>query len=264
MRTYVVTGAASGIGLATVKLIEGTGDRAIGVDIKEAQVIADLSTKEGRQLAIEKSIQLAGGVVDVVIANAGSALADPNTVSINYFGAIEFIEGMRTALASSKSPRVVATSSMAGYLPVDDELVDLMLAGDEAGARLRAQALVDQGDGLGRLIYGSTKRALSRWIRRECIKPEWAGVGIPLNAVGPGIVKTPMVADMIATQEGRDVIAKIVPMPLHGFIEANDVAELLLWLSSEKNSHMTGQTIYIDGGADAQLRGDDIWKITGK
>lgn len=259
MRSYVVTGAASGIGLATVKLIEGTGDRAIGVDIKEAQVISDLSTKEGRQLASEKSIQLAGGVVDVVIANAGSALADPNTVSINYFGAIEFIEGMRTALASSKSPRVVATSSMAGYLPVDDELVDLMLAGDEAGARLRAQALVDQGDGLGRLIYGSTKRALSRWIRRECIKPEWAGTGIPLNAVGPGIVKTPMVADMIATQEGRDAIAKIVPMPLHGFIEANDVAELLLWLSSEKNSHMTGQTIYIDGGADAQLRGDDIW-----
>lgn len=80
-----------------------------------------------------------------------------------------------------------------------------------------------------------------------------------MNAVGPGIVKTPMVADMIATQEGRDAIAKIVPMPLHGFIEANDVAELLLWLSSEKNSHMTGQTIYIDGGADAQLRGDDIW-----
>ena len=171
---------------------------------------------------------------------------------------------MRSALISSKTPRVVATSSMAGYLPVDDELVDLMLTGNEAGARTRAQELVDQGDGLGRLIYGSSKRALSRWIRRECIKPEWAGAGIPLNAVGPGIVKTPMVADMIATQEGRDVIAKIVPMPLHGFIEAAEIAELLMWLSSEKNSHMTGQTIYIDGGADAQLRGDDIWKIAGK
>ncbi len=80
-----------------------------------------------------------------------------------------------------------------------------------------------------------------------------------MNAVGPGIVRTPMVAEMIATEEGRANLAKVVPMPLHGYLEPSTVAELMIWLGSEANSHVTGQTIYIDGGADASLRGDDIW-----
>jgi NAD(P)-dependent dehydrogenase (short-subunit alcohol dehydrogenase family) len=81
-----------------------------------------------------------------------------------------------------------------------------------------------------------------------------------MNAVGPGIVKTPMVAEMIATQEGRDGLAKVVPMPLHGYLEPESVADLIIWLASESNSHVTGQTIYIDGGSDAVLRGDEIWE----
>lgn len=259
MRTYVVTGAASGIGLATVALIEANGGKAIGVDIKECQVIADLSTQEGRSHAVAKSIEIAGGKVDGVIANAGLGLSIAKTVSVNFFGSIEFIEGMRPALLASDSPRVVATSSMASLMPNDAQLVDLMLAGDETAAIARAQALVDQGGGIEGLIYGSTKRALSRWIRRECIKPEWAGAGIPMNAVGPGIVKTPMVAEMIATPEARESLAKIVPMPLNGYIEPENVADLIFWLASEKNSHTTGQTIYIDGGSDAIIRGENIW-----
>jgi len=73
----------------------------------------------------------------------------------------------------------------------------------KASALAIAQGLVDQGPETAGLIYGSTKRAISRWVRRECIKPEWAGAGIPLNAVGPGMVETPMVAKMLATAESR-------------------------------------------------------------
>lgn len=80
-----------------------------------------------------------------------------------------------------------------------------------------------------------------------------------MNTVGPGIVRTPMVADMIATQAGRDGLAKVVPMPLHGYLEPEGVADLLIWLASPINTHVTGQTIYIDGGSDAVLRGDDVW-----
>lgn len=259
MRTYVVTGAASGIGLATVKMIEANGDKAIGVDIKDCQVIADLSTRQGREEAVEKVTTLTDGLVDAVIANAGLGLSIAKTVSVNFFGAIEFIEGMRPALLKSKSPRVVATSSMASLMPNDAQLVDLMLAGNEAKAVERAQLLVNQGGGAEALIYGSSKRALSRWIRRECIKPEWAGAGIPMNAVGPGIVKTPMVSEMIATPESREYLAKVVPMPLNGYIEPEEVAALILWLASETNAHTTGQTIYIDGGSDAVIRGENIW-----
>jgi NAD(P)-dependent dehydrogenase (short-subunit alcohol dehydrogenase family) len=259
MRTYVVTGAASGIGLATVKMIEANGDKAIGVDIKDCQVIADLSTRQGREEAVEKVTTLTDGLVDAVIANAGLGLSIAKTVSVNFFGAIEFIEGMRPALLKSKTPRVVATSSMASLMPNDAQLVDLMLAGNEAKAVERAQLLVNQGGGAEALIYGSSKRALSRWIRRECIKPEWAGAGIPMNAVGPGIVKTPMVSEMIATPESREYLAKVVPMPLNGYIEPEEVAALILWLASETNAHTTGQTIYIDGGSDAVIRGENIW-----
>lgn len=259
-RTYVVTGSASGIGLATRKKLEALGHKVIGVDIHNADVNSDLSNHAGRTSAVEKVIALSEGHIDAVIANAGSGKSESKTVSINFFGATELISGLHQALSKSGAPRVVATSSMASLMKVDKELVDLMLSGAEDKATARAEVLVKQGGGAEGMIYSSTKRALSRWLRRECIKDDWAKSGIPMNAVGPGIVKTPMVAEMIATKEGRDGLAKVVPMPLHGYLEPETVADLIIWLASEANSHVTGQTIYIDGGSDAVLRGDDIWE----
>jgi NAD(P)-dependent dehydrogenase (short-subunit alcohol dehydrogenase family) len=49
------------------------------------------------------------------------------------------------------------------------------------------------------------------------------------------------------------------PMPLGGPFEPLAAAQLLAWLASEENGHMTGQTIFIDGGADVVLRGDSTW-----
>ena len=140
-RTYVITGTGSGIGLATKNKLVALGNKVVGVDIKNAEVIADLSTPEGRKEAANKAIDMAGGTVDAVIANAGSALPTATTVSINFFGATEFISAMNSSLAKSKSPRVAITSSMASLMPNDKELVDLMLAGDERKAVARAQAL---------------------------------------------------------------------------------------------------------------------------
>jgi enoyl-[acyl-carrier-protein] reductase (NADH) len=48
-------------------------------------------------------------------------------------------------------------------------------------------------------------------------------------------------------------------MPLNGYLEPENVADLIIWLTSEANTHVTGQTIYIDGGSDAVIRGDDVW-----
>ena len=64
---------------------------------------------------------------------------------------------------------------------------------------------------------------------------------------------------MIATPDSREYLAKVVPMPLNGYIEPEEVAALILWLASETNAHTTGQTIYIDGGSDAVIRGENIW-----
>jgi len=258
-RKYIVTGAASGIGASTVALLKERHEIVFGVDIKGADINADLSTKEGRLDAAAKSIELCGGTIDAVIACAGLAHPIAKTVSVNFFGVTDYLTEILPALTKSSSPRVAITSSMASLMPNSPELVEAMLALDESKAVAIAQGLVDKGDAEASLIYGSTKRALGRWIRRESIKPEWAGAGIPLNAVGPGIVETPMVADMIASAEARAAIDTMVPMPLNYYLQPRQVAYLLIWLTSMENTHTTGQTIYIDGGSDAVLRGDDIW-----
>ena len=260
-RTYVITGAASGIGATTSKILKDTGHTVIGVDLENSDVNADLSTALGRHDGAAAVIDASHGKINAVIACAGLAHPIAKTVSVNYFGVTEFLFALLPTLSRSSSPRVAITSSMASLMPNSPELVAALCADDEAKAVEIAQGLVDAGGGAEQLIYGSSKRAISRWVRRECIKPRWAGAGIPLNAVGPGIVRTPMVADMIATKEAREAISAMVPMPLHGFMEPEAVASLLIWLTSPENTHTTGQTIYIDGGSDAALRGENIWDL---
>ena len=260
-RTFVITGAASGIGRVTADILKAQGNKVIGVDLKGSDVNFDLSESAGRKGAAAAAIEQAGGAVDAVIACAGLAHPIAKTVSVNYFGVTEFLDAIQPALTKSQSPRVAVTSSMASLMPSDAELVAAMTKDDEAAALSRAEALVTQGGGLEQLIYASTKLAVSRWIRRECIKPQWAGAGIPLNAVGPGIVETPMTQDMIATEEARQGLLQMVPMPLNGIMKPEVIAHLLIWLTSEANTHVTGQTIYIDGGSDAALRGENVWDL---
>lgn len=262
-RTYVVTGSASGIGAATARILKEQGNVVVGVDLHNADVNADLSTRQGRLDAASQAVEAAGGSVDAVIACAGLAHPIPATVSVNYFGMTEFLDAIAPTLAKSDSPRAVLISSMASLMPNDPALVDAMLVGDEEGSLERAAELVETGGGMEQLIYGSTKRAISRWVRRESPKAQWAGACIPLNAIGPGIVRTPMTADMIATEEARAVLDTMVPMPCNYYLEPENAASLLIWLTSEENTHVTGQTIYIDGGSDVVLRGDNIWDLAG-
>jgi NAD(P)-dependent dehydrogenase (short-subunit alcohol dehydrogenase family) len=259
-RISVVTGAASGIGKATKELLQSRGQRVIGVDLHDARVIADLSTAAGRAALVEKvREQVDGGPIDTIYANAGLATPTPTTVAVNYFGTLATLEGLRPFLNGSPTPRAVLVSSMAALMPTDEELVALLAAGDEPAALARAEILAKDPQTTGGLIYASTKLALSRWVRRHAAGPEWAGAGIPLNAVAPGIIATPMTADLIATEQGREALLKMVPMPLGGVAEPIVVARLLAWLGSEENTHLCGQVIYVDGGSDAVLRGDSTW-----
>ena len=257
MRTVVVTGSASGIGKALEELLESRGDRVIGVDLRDADVTVDLTTAEGRTTLVEKVRELSGGTVDAVVANAGLATPTPATVGVNYFGAVATLEGLRPLLAGSSAPRAALTASMASLMPTDQALVEAMLAGDEAAALARADQIADTED--AQKIYASTKVAICRWLRRNAPTPEWAGAGIPLNAIAPGVVVTPMTADLMATDEQRESLAGMVPMPLNGFMEASAPAELLAWLVSPVNTHLCGQVVFIDGGSDVVIRGDSTW-----
>lgn len=258
-RTYVVTGSASGIGKATAELLVERGHTVIGVDLRDADVTVDLTVPEDRERLVTEVAEKSGGTIDAIIAVAGLALPIPKTVGVNYFGMVATMEGLRPLLAGSAAPRAVGVASMASLHPNDAELVDLLLAGDEPGALARAEVLAASPETTGGLIYGSTKAAFARWIRRNAALPEWAGAGIPLNAVAPGVILTPMTAGMTATDEARAALLQVVPMPLNGFAEAITVAQLLVWLASEENSHLCGQVVFIDGGSDVVIRGDSTW-----
>jgi len=256
MRTYVITGSASGIGLATANLLRARGDVVIGVDRHDAEVIADLATGPGRQAMVRGVSAHTGGHVDAVVANAGLASPTAATVAVNYYGTLATLNGLRPLLLQSPNPRAVATASMASLLTVDDQLETALLDGSEADAMDLAATLERAG---GDAIYATTKRALARWIRRHAATADWAGAGIPLNAIAPGIIRTPMVADMIGTPEAAAGLLDLVPMPLHGIAEPAACASLIAWLTGTDNTHLCGQVVFIDGGSDVMIRGDSTW-----
>ena len=257
-RTYVITGAGSGIGAATARLLRESGATVIGIDLRNADVIGDLSTPDGRRAAATAVLEAAGGRIDAVIASAGLALPQPVTVAVNYYGVTELLDHLRPALAASPAPRVAVVGSMSSLQPNDPRLVDALLTGTEEEALAIAEELA--ADPMrGNLIYASTKRAISRWVRAKAITAEWAGAGIPLNAVAPGIVTTPMTDGLLASPESTAQVDAVVPMPLNYHQPPESVAHLLIWLSAPENTHCAGQTIYCDGGSDVVLRGEDAW-----
>lgn len=257
-RTYVITGSASGIGRATKELLESRGSRVIGVDLHDADVTVDLTTAEGRSTLVDRVGELSGGAVDAVLAIAGLALPIAKTVAVNFFGMVATLEGLRPLLLSSDAPRAAGVSSMASLHPLDDELVAAMTAGDETSALARAEVLAQDPE-RANLIYSSTKKAFAQWVRRNAPTPEWAGASIPLNAVAPGIIETPMTSGMLTTEEARAGLLTMVPMPLNGIAQPIVVARLLAWLTSEENTHLCGQVVFVDGGSDVVIRGDSTW-----
>ncbi|MGW0816434.1 SDR family oxidoreductase [Streptomyces viridiviolaceus] len=257
IRTHLVTGAASGIGRATVDLLRAQGHAVIGADVKDSDILADLSTAEGRAELVGRAHELSGGRLDAVVSCAGIAHFDPLTIKVNHFGAVATLEGLRPLLAAGTDPRALVVSSIDSVHPTDPAIVDAALAGDEEAAVAASRAAVDRGE--GHLVYSSSKAAISRWIRRSAVTEDWAGAGIPLNAVGPGVVVTPMTRPMLDDPDMLKLVEQSVPMPLHGHARPERIAPLIVWLTSPENTHVTGQVVFVDGGADAVLRGDRTW-----
>jgi NAD(P)-dependent dehydrogenase (short-subunit alcohol dehydrogenase family) len=257
MRTVVVTGSASGMGAATRARLEAGGQRVIGVDLRDADVVADLGTADGRQAAIDEIASVAGGAVDGLVTWAGVAglshLPGSLLVSVNYFGTVALLEGLRPLLAAGDRPAAVAVSSNStscqpGY-PLG--LVERCLAGDESGAR-------ELADAAGALVtYPATKLAVARWVRRHATGPDWAGAGITLNAVAPGAVETPMLQ---ATRDD-EVIGQFVddfPIPIGRRGTAEELAAVVDFLLGPEARWCCGSVLFVDGGTDALLNPDAV------
>ena len=253
----MVTGSASGMGAATKARLEAAGQRVIGVDLRDADVVADLSTAEGRQAAIDAVAERAGSAIDGLVTWAGVAglshLPGGLLASVNYFGSVSLIEGLRPLLAQGDLPAVVAISSNSTTcqpgVPMD--LVELCLSGGETAARSAA-------DAAGALAtYPATKTAIARWVRRTATGPDWAGAGITMNAVAPGAIETPMLQ---ATREDA-VVGKFIdafPIPVGRKGTADELAAVVAFLLGPDARFLCGSVVFVDGGTDALLRPDDV------
>ena len=251
-RNVVITGAASGIGAALAALLAERGDRIIGVDLAGAEVDADLSTPAGRAAAIERIAELADGVVDALITCAGTSEPGEAMVTVNFFGTTALVEGLRPRLAAAAAPRVVLVGSISGTQTADEDVVAACLDGDEPRALEAARLAI--ADGRPQQLYPSSKSSVAQWARRTAVAPGWADAGIAVNVVAPGVVRTPMSAGLFEDPRMKAVMDRAVPMPLHGYAQAEDLARVIAFLADAGTTHVTGQVLYVDGGAEASLR----------
>ena len=249
MRRNIVTGSASGMGAAVRELLRARGEEVVGIDRRDAEIIADLGTAPGRAAAIAAAGERMPQGFDALILCAGVANSDGRAVvAVNYFGVTELVGGLRPLLRRARGARVVAISSSAMILPIDEAIVTSCLAGDEHAALAAAED--------NPLAYASSKAALSRWIRLTSIAPGWADCDILLNGVAPGRVNTPMIAPLLATAEGRERLASSAPHATPHVAEASDIAPLIAFLASAQNRYMVGQVPFCDGGKDVLMRGE--------
>jgi NAD(P)-dependent dehydrogenase (short-subunit alcohol dehydrogenase family) len=119
-RTVAITGAASGLGAAVRARVEAAGDRVIGVDLRDAEVVAALSSVAGRAAAIDTVLADCDGVLDGLVpcAGLGPQVKDHALmVSVNYFASLAVLDGLFDALTRgptrrrSRSPRTLRPST---------------------------------------------------------------------------------------------------------------------------------------------------------
>lgn len=248
MGTICITGAASGIGAATRRQVEAAGHTVVGVDLRDAEVVADLSTPEGRAAMVDGVGAASGGTLDGLVVAAGvNGGGPPLVVSVNYFGAVATLEGLRPLLARGTDAAAVAVSSNSSTTMqgVDPAIVDACLRGDERAARAAAGEIVD---------YPSSKLALARWVRRQAPSAGWIGEGVRLNAVAPGPTATPMTEDLAFPVLD---LGDAYPVPIQRVATADEQAAAIAFLLSRAASYVVGVVLPVDGGGDAAARADD-------
>jgi NAD(P)-dependent dehydrogenase (short-subunit alcohol dehydrogenase family) len=244
-RTAVISGSASGMGAATAATLREAGQRVIGIDLHDADVLADLGTPEGRSRAVADVLRLSGGRIDSLVLCAGISPRNPDrrVVSVNYFGAAALVDELAQALAAGDAPAAVAISSAVicsgWYGLISAESVERCLAGDEEGAGAAAEPVPGSG-------YASAKLALALHVRRTAASPAWIDRGMTLNAIAPGVIRTPMTA---ANLDRPDWVSS-VPPPMGRVGEAWEVAGTIAFLLGPCARFITGQVLFIDGGAE--------------
>ena len=241
----VITGGTSGIGQATVRLFAEEGARVVIVARRSGpgeELVAELGPDRvkfmagdvGTEATANKAIDVAEkwGGVDILVNNAAmdwtSRIVDTSEPDVrrvlqtNFIGAFLMLrEAGRKMLERRRGSIVNVTSRNASV-----------------GVPTMA-------------VYAAAKGALLALTRAAAI--EWAGDGVRVNAVAPGLTQTPLVRTWIEEQDDPTEFEKGVAstIPQRRMAEPVDVASAILFLSSDESLHITGASLAVDGGYTA-------------
>jgi Dehydrogenases with different specificities (related to short-chain alcohol dehydrogenases) len=259
MGTYVVTGAASGMGRATFEQLRWDGHDVIGVDIRNADINADLSTDEGVQAAIDGVLERSRGHLDgaVMAAGLGPVPGMEDTIAkVNFGGVVRLLEAWHDALTEAGNAKVVIFSSNSTTTTpaLPQEIVEAFLERDIEKAVAIAKAAGPEAS--ASFIYAGSKTAITYWMRTIGVTPEWAGKGIRVNAIAPGAVLTPLLQKQLA-EEGTAAAIKDFPIPVGEFGNRDEIARWVIFMLSPAANFMCGSVVFLDGGTDAYFRAGD-------
>lgn len=236
----IVTGAGSGIGLATVRLLAGRGSKVVAVDLTSESLAVFDDVDDVRTLI--------GDVTDESINTAAVALAEQT------WGGLDVL----VLNAGIRGSGQIDTVDMAVF----DRSIDVNLRAVVLGMRVGIPALRRRGGGaivvtssntglLGeanRWPYAAAKAGVINLVRSVAI--DVGPDGIRVNAVCPGPTVTGMTEHVIEQQPQR-FAALQRNVPLRRWAQPEEIAEAIVWLASPSASFVTGVALPVDGGATA-------------
>ena len=243
-KVAIITGAGSGIGKAVSLLYAKEGAKIVVSDIRE---------KSGNETVSE--IKALGG--EAIFVKADTSKPDDNKNVVEQ--AVKTFGGLHIAVNNAG---IGGPISPVGEYPVDgwDKTISINLSGVFYGLRYQIPAMISSGGGsivnmasiLGKVgtkgsaAYVAAKHGVIGLTEAAAL--EYADQKIRINAVGPGYINTPLLEAL--DDATLKALVRLHPMGRLG--NAEEVAELALWLNSDKASFVTGSYYNVDGGYLAQ------------
>lgn len=246
-RTVVVTGAGSGIGAASVKRLLDEGATVVAVDVTQGGVEAAISS------AGADSVRVHGAVLDVCDHDATvSVLAEMHKKLGGLNGLVNCAgitgEGSIVDTDPQKHRQIMAVN-LDGTINMCQAFV--LAVKDDTGPR----AIVNISSGAGllgvpnRLSYVASKFGISGITKS--MSPELGPLGIRVNAVAPGMTRTPLIEYMM---NDPAAVARVNAKHPIGRIGApEEIAAVIVFLLTDDASFMTGSVVSVDGGQTACL-----------
>jgi NAD(P)-dependent dehydrogenase (short-subunit alcohol dehydrogenase family) len=243
-KVALVTGAASGLGLATARAFAEAGAAVVLSDWNEraARAAADALTGEGHKaLAV---------VCDVADDAQVEAMVQQTVAAFGRLDAAYNNVGIQNVLAET------ADATREDY----DRVMAINLGGVWSCMKYELQQMRKQGSGtivncssLGGLVggaergsYHAAKHGVLGLTKSAAL--EYAARGIRINAVCPGLIQTPMSDQMAAAGQADALAGMLKDVPIGRVGRADEIADAVLWLSSEAASFVVGHALAVDGG----------------